>query len=279
MIRASRTTSPPGPEADVRAAREPVAWDAELFLRFETERTRAARDLVAAVSGDPRFIYDLGCGAGAGAALLADRFPEAKVVGVDSSGPMLEVARRRRPGLTFDQTDIGRWRPKGPVDLIYSDSALQWVPDHPKLFQRLMGHLSPGGELAVEMPDIHQEPAHVLMRLLAADGPWMDRLVPVAKTRAVISSHADYYNWLRPLSASLEMWRTTYIHPLAGVEAVLDWFRGTALLPFLAPLNLAEREEFLMRYRRDLTECYPPESDGRVLFLIPRLFIVARKPK
>ena len=140
-----------------------------------------------------------------------------------------------------------------------------------------MAALAPGGMLAVQMPDNRQEPSHALMRLIAADGPWSDRLVPVAKTRAVIAPHDEYYDWLTPLSAKLDIWQTTYVHPLAGVEDVVDWFRGSALLPYLAPLSEAERTEFLRRYRLDLAEAYPPRRDGRVLFLYPRLFILARK--
>ena len=128
------------------------------------------------------------------------------------------------------------------------------------------------------MPDNRQEPSHALMRLIAADGPWADRLVPVAKTRAVIATHTDYYNWLRPLSAKLEIWQTTYVHPVAGVDAVVDWFRGSALLPFLAPLDADERAQFLARYRRELAEAYDVAPDAKeLLFLYPRLFLLARK--
>jgi trans-aconitate 2-methyltransferase len=129
----------------------------------------------------------------------------------------------------------------------------------------------------VQMPDTRQEPSHALMRLIAADGPWADRLVPVAKTRAVIATHSDYYRWLKPISASLDIWQTTYVHPLDGIEAIVDWFRGSALRPFLAPLSPSERLVFLQRYRRDLAEAYEVEPDGNVLFVYPRLFLLARK--
>ena len=254
-------------------------WDPELFLRFEVERARPARDLIGHLSGDPRRSLDLGCGVGASTGFLAERFPRAKIVGVDYSRLMLAEARRRQPNLTFERLEIDAWRPREAADLILSDSALHWIADHLNLFPKLMGYLAPGGSLAVEMPDNHQEPSHVLMRLIAADGPWADRLVPIAKTRPVISSHADYYNWLRPLSATLEIWRTTYIHPLAGIDAIVDWFRGTALLPYLALLTPDEREDFLYRYRSELSKSYPIEPDGRVLFLLPRLFIVAGKAR
>ena len=197
---------------------------------------------------------------------------------MDSSAAMLAEARRRQSGVAFEQVDISRWRPGFRPDLIFADSALQWVGEHEALFPRLMSQLAECGTLAVQMPDNRQEPSHALMRLIAADGPWADRLVPIAKTRAVIATHNEYYHWLRPLSASLEIWQTTYVHPVAGVDAVVDWFRGSALRPFLAPLSEGERGAFLDRYRQELARAYGVEPDGKVLFLYPRLFVLARKP-
>ena len=257
---------------------EMIPWDAELFMRFREERARPAADLIARIDSNPRRISDLGCGVGVSTGQLAVRFPGAEIIGVDASTRMLAVARQRHPAIEFRKLDIADWRPEPPPDLIFADNTLQWVADHQRQFPRLMEYLAPGGVLAVQMPDNRHEPSHALMRLIAADQPWADRLVPIAKTREVIASHTDYYNWLRPLSSSLDIWQTTYVHPLAGVEAVVEWFRGSALLPFLAPLTPGERDMFLARYRADLAEAYPVESDGRLLFLYPRLFILAHKP-
>ena len=255
----------------------PLAWDADLLLRFDAEREQVVRDLLGRIGGNPRRIVDLGCGPGTSTRLLAQRFPRAELMGVDISEPMLAVAAERAPGAEFVCADIHEWRPGEPVDLVFADSALQWIGDHERQFARLIDWLAPGGALAVQMPDNRQEPSHALMRLIAADGPWADRLVPIAKTRAVIAPYADYYRWLRPLCASLDIWQTAYIHPLEGIEAIVDWFRGSALRPFLAPLSPPERQAFLERYRRDLSEAYEVESDGMVLFVYPRLFLLARK--
>jgi trans-aconitate 2-methyltransferase len=190
---------------------------------------------------------------------------------------MLAEARRRLPDVRFELSDIANWRPRQRPDLIFANAALQWLPDHEALFPRLMSHLAEDGALAVQMPDNRQEPSHALMRLVAADGPWADRLVPIAKTRAVIATHGEYYAWLKPLSAALDIWQTTYVHPMAGVGAVVDWFRGSALRPFLNPLDACEREQFIERYMRELAVAYGVEPDGSLLFLYPRLFILARK--
>ncbi len=255
----------------------PFSWDADLLLRFDAEREQVVRDLIGRLAGNPGRIVDLGCGPGTSTRLLSERFAHARLTGVDISEPMLAVAAKRTQGAEFICADINAWRPEAPVDLVFADSALQWIGDHEALFAKLMGWLAPGGTLAVQMPDNRQEPSHALMRLIAADGPWADRLVPIAKTRAVIANYSDYYRWLRPLSATLDIWQTAYIHPLEGVEAIVDWFRGSALRPFLAPLAPAECEIFLARYRSGLSESYEAEPDGRVLFVYPRLFLLARK--
>jgi trans-aconitate 2-methyltransferase len=254
-----------------------LAWDADLLLRFDAERVQVVLDLIGRIGSAPRRIVDLGCGPGTSTRMLVQRFPAADVVGVDISEPMIATAKQRAPGAAFLCADINDWRPDAPVDLVFADSALQWIGEHERLFPRLMDCVAPAGTLAVQMPDNRQEPSHALMRLIAADGPWADRLVPVAKTRAFIATHTDYYRWLKPLSASLDIWQTIYVHPLDGIEAIVDWFRGSALRPFLAPLSPSERLVFLERYRRDLSEAYEVESDGKVLFVYPRLFLLARK--
>jgi trans-aconitate 2-methyltransferase len=254
-------------------------WDVALYLKFEKERVRAATDLLAhAPIRAPRRIVDLGCGPGASTELLATRFPHSELAGVDSSTRMLASARARLPHIPFMRCDINAWAPSAPPDLVFANSSLQWLPNHHDLTPRLYGQLAPGGTLAVQMPDNRQEPSHALMRMIAADGPWVDRLLPIAKTRAVIGDYSDYYRWLRPLGAEVEIWQTTYIHSLEGVGELVDWFRGSGLRPFLNPLDEGERAQFLARYMEELAAAYPSEPDGRVLFLYPRLFIIATKP-
>jgi trans-aconitate 2-methyltransferase len=254
-------------------------WDVALYLKFEKERVRAATDLLAHVpTRSPRRVIDLGCGPGASTHLLKMRFADADVFGVDSSERMLASAKARLPNIHFEKRDIGAWRPTTPPDIIFANSSLQWLPDHHELTPRLYALIAEGGSLAIQMPDNRQEPSHALMRMVAADGPWVDRLLPIAKTRAVIGAYSDYYRWLRPLGAELEIWQTTYIHALNGVGELVDWFRGSGLRPFLNPLDECEREQFIARYMDELAAAYPSEPDGRVLFLYPRLFIVATKP-
>jgi trans-aconitate 2-methyltransferase len=253
-------------------------WDCGLYLKFERERAQAARDLLSRIPPlAPRKIVDLGCGPGNSAAMLALYFRGADITGIDTSENMLEAARERLPVARFLLEDLNFWEPEEPVDLIFANAALHFAPDHYKLLPKLMSFLSPGGVLAAQMPNVLQDAAHALMRMVAVDGPWAERLAPVAKTRAIIGSLDDYYAWIAPHSRMVDLWQTIYVHPLEGHDAVVDWFVGSALRPFLAKLKEKEIAAFLAQYRRELELAYTPQNDGKVLLLYPRLFFVAQK--
>jgi trans-aconitate 2-methyltransferase len=251
-------------------------WNPSLYLKFMDERTRAARDLLARVPLEAaELVYDLGCGPGNSSELLTLRFPEAELIGVDTSEAMLAHARQRAPKAHFIRRDIGGWAPDAPPNLIFSNAALHFLPNHHKLFPRLATSLAPGGVFAAQMPSNANESSHALMRMVAAEGPWSSRLVPVAKTQPLIASHDDYYEWLQPISSSVELWMTTYVYVFDNAASVADFFAGSALQPFLERLSDDERCGFLERYREGLREAYPPQSDGKVLLPYPRLFLVA----
>lgn len=256
-----------------------MGWSATQYVAFEAERTRPVRDLLNAVPRtDVRSAVDLGCGPGNSTETLAQRFPGAVVTGLDSSPDMIAAARERLPRLRFEVGDIGGWDEPGPFDVILSNAVLQWLPDHAALLPRLAGKLAPGGSLAVQMPDNLDEPAHRLMREVAGEGPWAGKLAGAAARRATIQSASWYYGLLRQHCAGVDVWRTTYHHPLAGgADAVVQWFKGSGLRPFLAPLEAAERDAYLDRYRAAVAGAYPALPDGSVLLPFPRLFIVATR--
>jgi trans-aconitate 2-methyltransferase len=254
-----------------------MSWSAANYSAFEDERTRPVRDLVAAIPNSAvRRAIDLGCGPGNSTEVLAARFPAAEISGIDSSDDMVQAARRRLPALQFTLADLTEWADPGPFDVVLSNAVMQWVPDHARLFPRLLRHLAPGGSLAVQVPDNLDEPAHALMRAVAAEAPWADKLGNAAGMRTARASADWYYRLLRPDCARLDVWRTTYFHPLAGgASAVVEWFRSTGLRPFLAPLNADEQAAYLARYQAELALAYPAQPDGSVLLPFPRLFIVA----
>ena len=255
-----------------------MSWSAKQYTLFEEERTRPVRDLVAAIPGDAKRCIDLGCGPGNSTEVLAARFPDAAIAGMDSSKDMIEAARKRMPEARFMLADIATWDEAGPYDVILANAALQWVPGHASLMPRLVGKLPEGGSLAVQMPDNLDQPSHRLMREVAADGPWAGQLAKAAGERTEVGSPAWYYDRLGPHCRRVDIWRTTYHHPLKdGASGIVEWFKSTGLRPYLLPLDDTLRQGFLDTYRAKIAEAYPTLDDGSVLLPFPRLFIVATR--
>ena len=251
-------------------------WSARQYLKFEDERTRPPRDLLAQVPlKSARRVIDLGCGPGNSTELLLQRFPQAQVIGVDSSPDMLRQARERLPNSEFAQADLASWSPPERTDLLFGNAVFQWVPDHPAVLRRLLGALPAGGVLAVQMPDNTEEPALALMREVAASGPWAAPLALAAAARDDLPTPVAYYDLLKPHCAQLDIWHTVYNHVMAAPDALVEWFRGSALRPFLSPLDEVMRRGFVAEYTARIAKAYPPRHDGRVLLRFPRLFIVA----
>lgn len=256
-----------------------MSWSSKQYVAFEDERTRPVRDLLNAVPvKDVVSAVDLGCGPGNSTEVVAARFPAASVSGLDSSADMIEAARKRLPKCQFLIKSIETWNGPGPFDIILANASLHWVPDHASLLPGLIGLLSDHGSLAVQMPDNLNEPAHRIMRETAAQHPWADTLAKSTAERATMESAEWYYSLLRPLCSRVDIWRTTYHHLLAGgADAVVKWFKGSGLRPFLTPLSDAEQESYLSRYRAAIADAYPALSDGAVLLPFPRLFVVATR--
>jgi len=251
------------------------AWDAGQYLRFAHERTQPALDLVARVDlSAPRRIVDLGCGPGNSTAILKARWPEAEVTGLDSDADMLAAARRDHPGIKFSAADIADWRPEQPYDLVFSNAALQWVGDHERLLPRLRDAVAPGGFLAVQMPRNHDFQTHALMRQVAAEGPWAER-VAGARAPSPVQPPEFYYDRLAPHSARFTIWETNYIQIMDGPDAIVSWLMGTGLRPFLDRLTPGEQPIFLDRYQALLAAAFPARADGKVLLPYPRLFFIA----
>jgi trans-aconitate 2-methyltransferase len=252
-------------------------WDTAQYLKYAGDRSRPFADLLARVAGDiPRFIADLGCGPGKLTRTLAERWPAAQVVGVDSSPDMLAQARPLAvPGrLHFVQADIPSWSPDQPLDLIVSNAALQWVPEHDVLIPRLVKLLSPSGTLAVQMPYHFQDPAHLVIEETKADPRWRASLEGVGLQQQSVRPVMWYVERLHELGCAVDAWQTTYIHVLSGENPVLEWFKGTALRPLLNALEPQARAGFLEELGVRFKAAYPPTGDVTLL-PFPRVFFVA----
>lgn len=251
-------------------------WSARQYLKFEDERTRPPRDLLAQVPlTNPKRVVDLGCGPGNSTELLVDRFPAAEIIGLDSSPDMLRQARERLPACSFAEADLTTWIPEEGADFLFGNAVFQWVPDHQKVLARLLRSLPKGSVLAVQMPDNMREPALMAMDNVAASGPWASMLKDVDSTRKDLLRPEGYYDLLRPLCSHLDIWHTHYQHIMENQAGVVEWFKGSSLRPYYAPLEGAMREQFLAAYTEEISRSYLPRYDGKVMLKFPRLFIVA----
>ena len=257
-------------------------WNPALYRRYEDERTRPAEELLARVPlKAATCVVDLGCGPGNSTELLAQRFPDADVLGTDNSEAMLVSARERLPGARFALSDIASWKPDTAggtaPDLIYANASLQWVPQHEALIPRLFAALAPAGVLAFQVPDNRHEPTHRLMRELAAESPWAEPIGDADRLRTLLLGIGDYYDLLASTAAKVDVWHTIYQHPMASAAAIVEWVRGTGLKPFVDRLSPELQQSYLAEYERRVDAAYPARSDGKRLLAFPRMFVLAQR--
>jgi trans-aconitate 2-methyltransferase len=254
-----------------------MSWDPGQYLKFAGERMRPAVDLLARVAAPaPRTVVDLGCGAGTLAPMFESRWPQARLIGVDSSPEMLARARAEHARAEFVQADISTWRPPLPVDVLYSNAALHWLDGHERLFPALLDAVAPGGWLAVQMPRNFGAPSHTAIADTIEQGPWRERLEPFLR-REPVAAPGVYWRLLSARCAHLEIWETEYLQVLVGDNPVAEFTKGTWLKQFLDRLQGAERAAFEADYRKRALAWYPRQPDGRTLFPFRRLFLVARR--
>ena len=255
-----------------------MSWSPEQYLKFEAPRFRPALDLLGRITlAAPQVVYDLGCGTGSACGVMAARWPQAQITGVDDSDAMLAQAAKDLPGLRFIRQGLAGWQPEQPADVIFSNAALHWLPGHGELFPRLMDCLAPGGVLAVQMPYNFAAPSHTLIVDAARNGPWWDRIRPLVKP-APVETPAFYHDTLLPHAAALDIWETEYLQVLTGRDPVKEWTKGTWLRQFLDVLDEPQKSAFEADYARRVAQAYPARGDGRTLFPFRRLFMVAQKP-
>src|SRR5450432_4280974 len=225
-----------------------MPWNPDQYNQFEKQRSEPFDDLLALVNCRPNLrVIDLGCGTGALTRRLADTLPESDVLGIDTSPEMLAQATPQvRPGLRFEQAALeavtGQW------DLVFSNAAIHWVEDHHALIPRLLGLVAPGGQLALQMPSNHNSFAHLALRAVASEAPFRAALngwnrvapvLPIDQYAELLYAHGG---------ENLTVFEKVYPHVLENAEAVMNWIRGTTLVPYLERLPAGLHALFMSRY-------------------------------
>jgi trans-aconitate 2-methyltransferase len=250
-------------------------WDPERYLTYADERGRPFVELLARVgAADPAAVVDLGCGPGNLTAHLVERWPAARVVGIDSSAEMIEQARATTPAVEFHVADLRDWAASSdPVDVLVSNATLQWVPGHLDLLPDLVARVAPGGWLAFQVPGNFDEPSHTIRAELADEAPYAAHAAGVATP----GSHDPvvYLEALQRIGCAVDAWETTYLHVLEGEDPVFTWVSGTGARPTLQALPAELRPAFEEEFKRRLRAAYPPR-DGRVVLPFRRVFVVGQ---
>jgi trans-aconitate 2-methyltransferase len=269
----------PSSKEDGITAREEddqVMWNPDVYLAFADHRGRPFYDLLARVGAEsPRRVVDLGCGPGNLTVTLSARWPDAVIEAVDSSPEMVAAARER--GLAATVGELEAWAPKPDTDVVLSNAALQWVPEHRELLVRWAGELAGGAWIAMQVPGNFDAPSHAAVRELASSPRWLDSLRGLPfRVGKVVDSAADYAALLTDAGCAVDAWETTYVHELTGEHPVLDWITGTALTPVKSVLSDKDWQEFRRELIPILAARYPARADGRTFFPFRRVFVVAR---
>jgi trans-aconitate 2-methyltransferase len=255
-----------------------VAWDPAIYTRFSGERSRPFVDLLARVGArSPHTVVDMGCGEGTMTAALVDRWPGARVTGVDSSPEMLAAAAPVPGRLEFVVGDVREWQPDGPVDVVVSNAVLHWVAGHDALIARWAQWLSPDGWVAVQVPGNFRAPTHALLDQLCRSPRWAGRLADAGPRPDTVREPADYAQVLTAAGLEPDVWETTYLHVLRGPDPVLAWVRGSVLRPVLARLPDVDAAAFTTEYAAALRGAYPERADGSTLLPFRRIFAVGRR--
>lgn len=252
-------------------------WDPQHYLRYADERGRPFVELLARIDAiEPRAVVDLGCGPGNLTSLLAQRWPGAKVTGVDSSAEMITRARTTEPAVEFVQADLREWQPASQVDVLVSNATLQWIPGHRALLPRLVEFVADDGWFAFQVPGNFTEPSHTLRQEIAAQERYAAHLTGVVHPDS--DAPADYLTTMQAIErvTAVDVWETTYLHVLRGADAVFEWVSATGARPTLQALPTPLREQFADEFRAALRAAYPLQPDGTVILPFRRIFAVAR---
>jgi trans-aconitate 2-methyltransferase len=251
-------------------------WDPDVYLKFADQRARPFYDLLARIGAErPRRVVDLGCGPGNLTVQLARRWPDAVIEALDSSPEMVAAARERGVGATVG--DLRTWKPQRDTDVVLSNSAVHWVPEHHELMVRWAGQLGAGSWIGVQVPGAFDTPSHAAVRAVARREPFAKTLSDIPfRVGSVVDTPAHYAERLIDAGCIVDAWETTYLHQLTGEHPVLDWISGTVLLAVHDRLSDEAWQQFRAELIPLLADAYPTRPDGTTFFPFRRVFVVAQ---
>ncbi|MFC2137814.1 methyltransferase domain-containing protein [Bacteroidota bacterium] len=253
-------------------------WNPELYLKFGKERIQPSIDLVSRIDfKNPKNIIDIGCGPGNSTQILAERWPDARILGVDKSPAMIEKAKRDYPNQDWRIMDSGKNEINEKFDIVFSNATIQWISNHADLLKRFYNLLIDGGMIAIQLPLFFDMPLGKSIASIAEDKRWSSFTKEVTSL-FTIHDCSTYYNYLTEFYNSMEIWESDYIHILDSQESILEMIRSTGLRPYLDKLdNEKDRNNFEDLVLKGIIKDYPLQKDGKVLFPFKRLFFIAKR--
>lgn len=252
-------------------------WNSELYLKFKAQRTQPAIDLAARLEGEPSEIIDLGCGPGNSTRVLKNRFPNAHIIGADSSENMLKKARLENPNLDFMLLDLNDDLSEynGKFNVVFSNACFQWLPNHRELLPKVFELLKSGGVLAAQIPMNYDEPIHKIIRRISESPKWSEKF-PEKRIFGTLTI-PEYHDIISSMTNDFELWQTIYCHRMPSIESIIEWYRSTGLRTYLAALSEEDGAEFIAEISAQLEKEYPKQANGEIIFRFPRFFFIAKR--
>ena len=250
-------------------------WNSEQYLKFQNQRTQPAIDLAKRIEiNNPKNILDVGCGPGNSTKVLENVFPNAHILGIDSSENMIRKAREVYSDIAFKVMDItSENQDLENFDIIFSNACLQWIPNHRDFIPRLFSKLSKGGVLAVQIPMNFQEKLFTIMNETINEDKWDFSSMSVEPNETL--KQEEYFDILSSLTDHFDIWETVYYHNMPSIDAMVEWIKGTRLRPYLDALNRNDAEKFINEITEKASRAYNRQENGEFIFKFRRFFFLA----
>jgi trans-aconitate 2-methyltransferase len=259
------------------------SWSSKNYSQFLDLRTRPARDLLASISDaiNPKLVYDLGCGPGNSTILLKNRWPNAEIIGLDSSLNMLEEARVLYPDIKFIQGNIADFSPPEKIDCFFANASLQWLDDHEVLLPKLIQFLHEGGAFGIQMPNNFHSPSHqVTLKILQTNENWNSLLKQLRYgiLKEPFYNLSWYYDLLIKAGAkNIQLWETEYFQQMSDHQGIFEWIKSTGLRPILTQMNSENQKNFENLYVKAVSNEYPVQVNNKIMLPFKRIFMTGYK--